>query len=843
MNRFRRFLLCVLITGLYGGQHSFSAEGTSCLPGANSPKTDQLAFKFYQLATERARYQDCREIAEEMCAIGVASGDQLQRARGLIRLAYCEIRFGRWGNDWRGKLGEVEGLLTKLGTLGYAELLLFRGHMVKWRPQVPLSLGISDVQAAIVIASQTQNDLLLVEAYNRLADLVLLEGQKAVCRSHALHALKVSDHLGYREGTRRALLILTQAFLFEDKADMALPYAKRLLKIEPSNAVACSALAHFNDSKGYANILRQANDELQALEPNPFQQDQLGRNHMLLGYLLSNRNKSQDAVDHFRLAAQCFKEARNTTNYISSLLKSYTLSLDRNVPIPNIDPLLKMIENREHGSLPLALADIVRILEATDHPSLAGKLRQQLRLASDLSTQREHERAETAATQRLQLENNRRDLEQQIESQKASARLFRITVASAFALFVFSLLAYHLIANRTTLRKLQAEALSREQAQAKSQELTQQLLRTQKLDALGTLSAGIAHDFNNTLHAISMLAELVKAGLEDDSSNQQHLDTILQVTQQGSSLTRGMLLFSRQHETVKSTGDLISLVRETVAMVRHMVPASISIFSEVTCGSSAILVDMNESQIKQVLLNLVINARDAMPEGGDLVVRVGQCNEELGDQAILTISDNGTGMTEEVQSRVFEPFFTTKDRGRGTGLGMSIAHGVLEDHGGSIRFESELGVGTTATLTLPTVHDQRCQSKDANLPVLQVNGDRVLLTEDNDYIRWGTKLKLEKLGFRVFEAKDGLDALDVHANMNGECGLVLMDIDLPGLGGPTCVDKLRSRGEKAPVIFMTGMSTSQIEGTVLAKPFTEQALQRAILDVRENHTQQNANLC
>lgn len=809
-------------------------QGIACGQSNSDKSNDELVREFYSKVALRNSRQECKAIAEEMHARGVKSNDRTLQARGLMRLAYCEIRYHSWGNKFRDKLRECESICRDQGTLEYAELLLFRGHMGKWRPR-KLSQGISDLRTAILIASQIRDDILLAECHLRLADLVMLEGHSAVCRSHALHALTIAEHHGYESAVAYSLYLLASAFGHDGHTELELQYAQRLLELRPTDRFANQVVSQALKPEEFIRQERQILKEVPESGRKVTELDSMAFSHMLIGQALLRQGKAEEARESFILASQLFKKTGNDSNYIEMMIRSYMCRVDNNIPIKDSEAFLKMIQMPALEHIPSNLQGIARILEAMGRHELASHWRKRHRLVEYGTMITEHERAKEAANQRLNLELARRHLEEEVKAKQKSAWFYRIGLSGMFLLFAFSLLGFHLIGNRKAIAKLKQEVDVRKAAQAKNEELAQQLLQTQKLDALGTLSAGIAHDFNNTLQAVTLLAEAVKQEGDADFADNHHLNTILEVTQQGSTLTRGMLVFSGNHEARKTSQDLVALVKETEAMVKPMVPASIDISLQVGNTSESMIVNMDGAQIKQLLLNLVINAKDAMPEGGKLTIRVRQSDRQP-SKALLIVSDTGEGMQDEVRTRIFEPFFTTKDRGHGTGLGLSMVHGIIEDHGGSIDVESKAGGGTTVTISLPTVNTYRSENSEPLQRPRPLERGCALLVEDNQYIRLGIRTRLERLGFHVYEAEDGLNALEVYDGMSNKPHLILMDVDLPQLDGQRTLAALRDKGALAPAIFMTGLSTNNIDGPVLAKPFSEDDLINAIVDVQKAAT-------
>ncbi|MEM8712424.1 MAG: ATP-binding protein [Planctomycetota bacterium] len=542
---------------------------------------------------------------------------------------------------------------------------------------------------------------------------------------------------------------------------------------------------------------------------------------------------AEGAARAFRFSGRHFKAAGNESNYVNSIIASCTSLVDRSLPIVDSTPFMEMIGTADIEFHPSNLTGIVRVLEAIDQAVLAADWRSKIPAKIKERARSEHEQVVLAAEESYELELARRELVEEVKARRATAQSNRAFFLAAVALLVFSFLVLYLVASRRALTRLEGEVRSREAAQDRSEELTQQLLQTQKLDALGTLSAGIAHDFNNTLQAIIIFADIVKGGMTPGSDEFEHMETIQKAAGEGRDLTRGMLVFGGQHEATKSTADLIELVEDTGSMVRHMLPASISIESVLPEARGAAWVHVNESQIKQVILNLALNARDAMPDGGELSIEVSGM-EDSSDQLQLSVSDSGVGMPREVQTRIFEPFFTTKGRGKGTGLGMSMVHGIIDDHGGSIEVDSEPGAGSTIRVFLPKAIAESEETMQLDEFLIPTNGGQILLTDDDELTRSGLAETLKRAGFQVREAANGLEALDVYEEMPAAPDVILMDIDLPGLDGERCVEALRKRGATAPAIFMTGLSNHKVDGRVLTKPFSSDALLLAILDARES---------
>jgi len=318
--------------------------------------------------------------------------------------------------------------------------------------------------------------------------------------------------------------------------------------------------------------------------------------------------------------------------------------------------------------------------------------------------------------------------------------------------------------------------------------LEDQLRHAQRMETVVTLAGGLAHDFNNLLAVIFGGLELARDALGPGHAAENHLAAIEQAARQAAGITRSMLTFSRKSTIERRRIDLADVLRETEVMVRGLLPPSIRAVWEVPAGAMPLLGDA--VQLRQVLVNLVLNARDAMPDGGELRVwaEPGECGESMGGsrppQWRLIVADNGTGMAPEVRERIFEPFFTTRPRGQGTGLGLSIAHGIVADHGGRIEVESEPGRGTRVRVQLPALGssppDQRKSPADF----------AVLLVEDNELVASVLATGLHAAGLPARWACCGREALRLAETEGSGLQVVAAATDLPDMTGPECLARI-----------------------------------------------------
>lgn len=367
---------------------------------------------------------------------------------------------------------------------------------------------------------------------------------------------------------------------------------------------------------------------------------------------------------------------------------------------------------------------------------------------------------------------------------------------------------------RERTAKLKAET-------AANEKLQEQLQQAQKLEAVGTMASGIAHDFNNSLAVIRGFAEVIKASSTDDDDS---IDHILTATDQATATTRSLLTFSRESHGERTPCDMFQLVAETTYFLRKILPTSITLSND-SPPSDSLWCSIDPALLQQALVNIVMNSRDALSQGGKIAICVTEHPEDPGFVQ-LVITDNGSGMSREVLQRVFDPFFTTKSRGRGTGLGMAVVHGTVEQHDGSIRIESSLGGGTEVLMMLPRCSPQESRA-DTKVLRLDGHGASILVVEDSYEVQAMVAAQLESVGFQVVTAEDGEQALELLHQQAGDIRLALLDIDLPKLDGLACLRQINADYPDLPVIMMSGLSSvdpAQLAAPFLRKPFDRNTL-------------------
>ncbi len=370
----------------------------------------------------------------------------------------------------------------------------------------------------------------------------------------------------------------------------------------------------------------------------------------------------------------------------------------------------------------------------------------------------------------------------------------------------------------------------------------------ERLATVGQLASGVAHDFNNILAVITLYSRLVLRTADLDPKNHERLTVIHGQAKRAASLIGQILDFSRRSLMERTSFAFVPFLKELIRLMERTLPENIRIELE-TSGSDYVM-EGDPARLQQVLINLGLNARDAMPEGGQLRISLGHLTIRTGqrlpspgltpgDWLRLTVSDDGTGIAPEDLPHVFEPFFTTKPPGQGTGLGLSQVYGIVRQHGGHVEVSSQPGRGTAVTIYLPVVTLVDTSSLDPSMQSgdpISGRGETVLVVEDDRATRQAVRDTLESLKYRVLEAADGEEALTVYEQHDQEIALVLSDLVMPGMGGGRLLQNLRKRDPELKVIVMTGYPLEESgqallsQGIVawLAKPFTAGAVGEAV---------------
>jgi len=373
----------------------------------------------------------------------------------------------------------------------------------------------------------------------------------------------------------------------------------------------------------------------------------------------------------------------------------------------------------------------------------------------------------------------------------------------------------------------------------------EQLRQAQKMEAVGRLAGGVAHDFNNILGIITASCELLLDRLDPAASGLPYIHNIREAAERGASLTRQLLAFSRRQPLQPRLLDLNEGLSEVCKLLRPLLGDDIQV--SLLPGPEPAIVEVDPGQLDQIVLNLAVNSRDAMPQGGKLILEtaVRDFDESFAAQhppmtagryVMLAVSDNGSGMDAATVSRIFEPFFTTKETGKGTGLGLATVYGIVKQAGGHIWVYSEPGHGTTFRIYLPCADHKLGSGREAAAETLppRHEGTTILLVEDDEAMRSLTRQMLEEHGYRVVEADDGKSALE-QVGTDHEIALTLTDVVMRGMSGPELVLRLTEAHPEMRILYMSGytgelVSDRKIDAgiTLLEKPFTRMALLKTV---------------
>jgi two-component system, cell cycle sensor histidine kinase and response regulator CckA len=389
-------------------------------------------------------------------------------------------------------------------------------------------------------------------------------------------------------------------------------------------------------------------------------------------------------------------------------------------------------------------------------------------------------------------------------------------------------------------------ALKESRERVERRQLEEEYRQAQKMEAIGRLAGGVAHDFNNLLTAILGYGQLILSELEEKNPLHEYASEVVKAGERAATLTRQLLVFSRKQILQPKPLDLNAIVREMERMLRRVIGENIDLLT--SCAPQLGRVHADAGQIEQVLMNLVVNARDAMPDGGKLTIETAEMEldrsyaEQHSDVApgkyvVLAVTDTGIGMTPDVKARIFEPFFTTKGAGQGTGLGLSTVYGIVNQSGGHIVLYSEPGHGTSFKICLPRVDEApEPAPPPADGAPAASGSETILLVEDEEIVRRLARNVLSEKGYRVLEAVDGKSAVDICNAHLGPIDLLLTDLVMPGMSGRDLALYIHATRPSTKVLFMSGYSEGAVihQGMLeehtpfLSKPFSPDALVRHV---------------
>lgn len=427
---------------------------------------------------------------------------------------------------------------------------------------------------------------------------------------------------------------------------------------------------------------------------------------------------------------------------------------------------------------------------------------------------------------------------QLIDSTRLARILYRTILVSWLIIIVFAVTA---LWTREKRRRKAEDALHRKE---------QQLLRSQKMEAVGRLAGGITHDINNYLAAITTNCELVKLQTESNSPVAKKMDAVLGVAKKISTLIEQLLAFSRQHPMRVEVVNLNTVIDGMGEMLSRLMGEDIRLIKNLKSELWSTHID--PSQAEQILINLVVNARQAMPAGGEITLEtdnivvdetylIEHASVEAGDFVMLAVSDNGPGVPKFIQDKIFEPFYTTKDSATNSGLGLSTIYGIVQQNHGHIWLYSEPDLGARFKIFLPRVVDGKVTERKVKAHTTQAppGTEHILLVEDNDEFRHSLQTLLVQLGYLVTARSTGEDAWAAFTDDQNAFELMITDVVMPGISGRDLVEKIRAEGSTVPVIFMSGYTADVMQNhglidehiNLLQKPFSADVLGNKIREV------------
>ncbi len=379
-------------------------------------------------------------------------------------------------------------------------------------------------------------------------------------------------------------------------------------------------------------------------------------------------------------------------------------------------------------------------------------------------------------------------------------------------------------------------------------QLEEQLRQAQKMEAVGMLAGGIAHDFNNLLTIINGYSQMLLAGLPENDENRISVEQIMKAGERAAELTQQLLTFSRRQVVRPKVLNLNAVVSGTAVMLRRLIGEHIEL--RIVEGSDLAKVHADPGQLEQVILNLTVNSRDAMPSGGTLILETQNVDLDEaftgtrttlqpGRYVMLAVTDSGTGMDAQTRSHLFEPFYTTKAQGRGTGLGLSTVYGIVKQSGGEIVVYSEPGHGTCVKIYFPAVNEGVTEDAAENLQARTLAGsETILLVEDEEAVRKLVRRTLEKQGYQLLVAASGAEALDIAHQQDRPIHLLISDVVMPQMGGGQLAEQLKALRPKIQVLYISGYTESSMRSgslgkgeLFLQKPFTPAALARCVREL------------
>ncbi|MFK7739827.1 MAG: ATP-binding protein [Planctomycetota bacterium] len=766
-------------------------------------------------------YEAARAVAEELLEMGRDMGDPAIKSRALARLAYTEIYFGVWRNDWERKLERSRELCGPTHSVAAAEYHFFRGHIRgKWQSEI--DEGRQDLVEAAYVAGEFAQDHLRALAYERAAELHAFKGQRLRAREMAFRGLALADHTGDLSVRIPCLLRVTLTLQMSPELEqVAASYAKELHSLGVETALTRSLLASQLSVDEQERRLRRQLKAIDALPNNAHTVSRKAHHLRMLGELFVKTGRVEAGMQAMLRARAIHKDNGNSIDLDRFDLEIAYLRSRLGRRVDDVDEIAQRVF--QSGMLPAnEYARLANVYDEFGQLAEAEEVRRMGEVRAAQEAIEATEQMQRMTFDALQMDLKRRGAREQMLAEQREFSRDRLVLFAAAAGAVLALMTWRYRVKHRSLKAFREEVRRREEEQRKNVELRVKLERAQRLETVGTLAVGVAHDFNNSLTAILGFAGLA----EEDASNPlvlESIDGIRQAATAASSTTKSMMMLTPRLADEIEVIDLVACIQSSASFIRSALSKSIEIVE--VLPSDLVWSRGDEGRLQQVLLNLAINARDAGAK--QIVIELG-VDDEAGE-AKLRISDDGSGMTDEVLDRIFEPFFTTKERGQGTGLGMTVVHGVVASHGGAIEVDSQEGQGTTVRIKLPTAGARGTASASPPVSSASLAGRTVLCAEDNATVRKTVEQHLGRAGCKIVGCHDGEDVVArVAANPEG-FDLLILDVDMPKMTGLEALAALRAQGIGLPAIVMSGLPVDPgHDATYLQKPFAAGDLLRLV---------------
>ena len=761
-------------------------------------------------------YDTLRGHAERIEAQGSAWQDERVRASGLVRLAFLELEFNKWGNEWRAKLEQAARAVEGSGGLAEIDLLTYRGFMrAKWLERS--DDGMADLQRAARMATQLRADGRLCVTYALSSAAHRFRGETVLAHDTACRALQIAEALGGRGYLVQALFAAMHSWnLTAPTSEQRERCLRRLVEFGYPESVLAE---RFADDHAEATV-RAA---LAALDPDSEQPDEVRRlanlRFVLARSLCSANDRLQEARDLASQAIEYFRDIGNGLHEAAATLvrldANSRLGAPKSVLEDDLDRVREPVRGAGQSRAMQVLSRVLLRMGRSDESDRWSELADEARGRRD---EQIADQVERSAQEFWQAELRARASEASRADLQRRAAHTQQLMTVAVALLLVGALGWRHYSTRKLLARLQHEIVEREQEQARNAALQEKLFERQKLEAIGTLATGVAHELNNSLTAVMGFASLER----DATGESENLKAILDAAHMATHTARDLLVYARPGDAAYTALNLTSLVGEMFAFVDRLLPASID-RSAIVPDEADVWCIGDDAKLRQALLNLILNARDAVRGNGILNVALA-IDPEQPEYARIQVRDNGVGMDPRVRDRVFEPFFTTKDGGKGTGLGMWIVRSVVADHGGSIDIASQPGRGTTVSVRLPV-----CEAAPREPAVHVQGGGRerlVLVAEDDAAIRTLVRQVLVGAGYRVAECRHFDQVLPTFERYQQQVKALLFDVDLPGGSGIAAGESIRGRSPAMPLVVMSGLPLDGCPDGAgkLSKPFTPQQL-------------------